>query len=243
MVISIIAVHMSLILPAVQSAREAGRRTQCLNNMHNLNIAMTSFATSKNGQLPHLDEGGYNWPVSLLGYLDRGDITSSASPAAYYNTVSLDVVTCLNGVNNFKTATGLSYGVNAGYGNFPVGSGATAAIASEIEASSSVPVVFHGHKSPLGYAVAPATSTPDDFIRDTGVFFRDMTVASSVLGVPIPDARMTLDRISLRDGMGADADDPGKPQCAELGRLPGEATASPAVCIRFPAAALQHPTL
>src|SRR5947207_6929063 len=80
-VISIIAVLMSLILPAVQSAREAGRRTQCLNNLHNLGIAMTSFATSKSsGQLPHLDENGYNWPVALLGYLDRGDITGSSNP-------------------------------------------------------------------------------------------------------------------------------------------------------------------
>src|SRR5262249_53541285 len=74
-VISIIAVLMSLILPAIQGAREAGRRTQCLNNLHNLTLAITNLATAKSGQLPHLDEGGYNWPVALLGYLDRGDIT------------------------------------------------------------------------------------------------------------------------------------------------------------------------
>src|SRR5580765_827257 len=74
-VISIIAVLMSLILPAIQSAREAGRRTQCLNNLHNLSLAMTSWATTNSGALPDIDEEGYNWPVALLGYLDRGDIT------------------------------------------------------------------------------------------------------------------------------------------------------------------------
>jgi len=199
-VISIIAVLMSLILPAIQSAREAGRRTQCLNNLHNLSIAMTSFAASKNGQLPHLDEGGYNWPVSLLGYLDRGDITSSLNPAQYYNTVSLDVATCPNDVANFKTANGLSYGVNAGYGNFPVGTGATAAIASEADASAGPPLVFHGHLSPTT-AISTAFASGDG-IRDTGVFFRDWG-NGLVAGVGLKgDVRMTLDRIGLRDGQG-----------------------------------------
>src|SRR5258707_3819519 len=75
-VISIIAVLMSLILPAVQSAREAGRRTQCLNHIRNLALAMANrAATTPDGELPYLDDGGYNWPVCLLAYLDRGDIT------------------------------------------------------------------------------------------------------------------------------------------------------------------------
>jgi prepilin-type N-terminal cleavage/methylation domain-containing protein/prepilin-type processing-associated H-X9-DG protein len=45
-VISIIGVLVALLLPAVQSARESGRRAQCTNNMKQLGIAMINYETS-----------------------------------------------------------------------------------------------------------------------------------------------------------------------------------------------------
>lgn len=53
-VISIIATLASLILPAVQNARSAARRTQCLNRMRNISTAMQNFAAQRNGKLPYL---------------------------------------------------------------------------------------------------------------------------------------------------------------------------------------------
>ncbi|MCA9097473.1 MAG: DUF1559 domain-containing protein, partial [Planctomycetaceae bacterium] len=53
-VITIIATLMSLILPAVQSARESSRRTQCLNNMRQHGLAMSNFAAANNGKLPYI---------------------------------------------------------------------------------------------------------------------------------------------------------------------------------------------
>lgn len=47
-VISIIGVLASLILPAVQAAREAARRAQCMNNQREIAKAITQYATSKN---------------------------------------------------------------------------------------------------------------------------------------------------------------------------------------------------
>lgn len=85
-VISIIATLMSLILPAIQNAREAARRTQCLNNIRNVTVACMSFASSSpNGHLPALGYypaaaggtlfptfyEGRSWVVDILPFMDQ----------------------------------------------------------------------------------------------------------------------------------------------------------------------------
>ncbi|HLJ12356.1 MAG TPA: DUF1559 domain-containing protein [Planctomycetaceae bacterium] len=203
-VISIIAVLMSLILPAVQSAREAARRTQCLNNMHNLSLAMTHFASGRASVVPCLDEGGYNWPVSLLAYLDRNDL---AGNTAFYNVVALDVLTCPNDPNNFKKQNGLSYGLNCGYANFPP-VGSNPVTVTEADAAPGSPPSFHSGFD-IGWVTGnnfpTINGTDADCARDSGVFWRNLAPYFSN-AAPNPyngdTFRMTLDRISLRDGLG-----------------------------------------
>src|SRR5262245_27159488 len=66
-VISIIGVLMSLLLPAVQSARESGRRTQCLNNLVNLGKATLQHMGANKERLP---TGG--WGPRWVGFPDGG---------------------------------------------------------------------------------------------------------------------------------------------------------------------------
>ncbi|HEY4309297.1 MAG TPA: DUF1559 domain-containing protein [Pirellulales bacterium] len=51
LVIAIISLLVTLSIPAIQSAREAARRTQCMNNLHQYGLAVASFE-SQNGHFP-----------------------------------------------------------------------------------------------------------------------------------------------------------------------------------------------
>ena len=58
-VISIIAILMSLVLPAIQSAREAARSTQCKNNLRQFGIALYSW--SDGDPAKRICSGQYDW--------------------------------------------------------------------------------------------------------------------------------------------------------------------------------------
>jgi prepilin-type N-terminal cleavage/methylation domain-containing protein/prepilin-type processing-associated H-X9-DG protein len=54
-VIAIIGVLVALLLPAVQSARESGRRTQCVNNLKQIGLAVAEYQ----GSVGCMQPGGY----------------------------------------------------------------------------------------------------------------------------------------------------------------------------------------
>ncbi len=78
-VIAIIAVLIALLLPAVQSAREAVRRAQCTNNLKQIGLAMHNYVTNT-GSLPWGDGPWWNeWSAHtmLLPYLEQVPLYNS----------------------------------------------------------------------------------------------------------------------------------------------------------------------
>ncbi len=105
-VIAIIGVLVALLLPAVNAAREAARKTQCLNNIRQLSLAVLNFEAA-NGSLPPggptcvdtVDNGspipsyfvggnqlngncyGPNWAIQLNDFMEEGGLAALATKA------------------------------------------------------------------------------------------------------------------------------------------------------------------
>ena len=82
-VIAIIGVLVALLLPAVQAAREAARRMQCINNMKQLALASQNYESGKKTFPPGLttyrtsDWHGNSMYAFLLPYIEQGPLAST----------------------------------------------------------------------------------------------------------------------------------------------------------------------
>jgi prepilin-type N-terminal cleavage/methylation domain-containing protein len=86
-VIAIIGVLVALLLPAVQAAREAARRTQCTNQLKQLGIAVQNYHDVKKQMPPAKLEDRYlTWAVMLLPYVEQQSLYDSFDiTRQYYN--------------------------------------------------------------------------------------------------------------------------------------------------------------
>jgi prepilin-type N-terminal cleavage/methylation domain-containing protein len=124
-VISIIAVLIGLLLPAVNAARESGRRTKCTNNLYQMGVA-TQRVNDASGGLP----GWRNklvtsnnaviypsWPVMLLPNMDRADVATAwamAAPNTPLVAPYIETLVCPSNPPDSQTEPSLAYAANTG---------------------------------------------------------------------------------------------------------------------------------
>lgn len=211
-VISIIATLMSLILPAIQSAREAGRRTQCLNNIRNVTLAAVTYASSNKSRLPALAYfpqngsgvhfNGRSMFVDLLPYIDQQGTYDRWNKAVSFTTAPnvnlavdlyVEAFACPNDESAFATKGQLSYVANAGFGDVITTGGNTGN--SMDHSFASEPLDWNGSTTTNSwptFGVAPTSTDDEDstIAKATGVFW------SEFAGVPATrNASATLGKI------------------------------------------------
>lgn len=71
-VIAIIGILVALLLPAIQAAREAARRTQCVNNLKQVGLAVLNYHDTRRQFPPtRILDGQATWLALILDYLEE----------------------------------------------------------------------------------------------------------------------------------------------------------------------------
>lgn len=171
-VIAIIGTLMGLLLPAVQSAREAGRRNTCMNNLKQMSMAVVTYDGKKQA-IPgwrNALSGGLevSWPTMILPELERRDVFNiwdAASTAPANASPVIPSFLCPTSPADADAFPAIGYAANGGSG---------------LEAI---------------FGTAAGVAQP----KGDGVVF-DAVGGSNVAGMYHAGARTNLDVITGRDG-------------------------------------------
>jgi prepilin-type N-terminal cleavage/methylation domain-containing protein len=121
-VVTIIAVLMGLLLPAIQNARDAGRRTTCMANQAQVALALIRHDQT-NGYIPGWKNRvtGMNfdvsWPFTTLPFIDRMDVyRQNVSGGSIANAPYISKFVCPANPPRDMAAPWLSFAGNVGGG-------------------------------------------------------------------------------------------------------------------------------
>ena len=127
-VIAIIGMLMALLVPAVQMAREAGRRATCINNQRQLGTAVINYATAKEKFPPAFDlqpmtttnDTVVGWIPAMLKYIEQNPLDQIylANTWGTLKDATISTLICPSR-NATGTPAPLSYIVNCGAPDMP----------------------------------------------------------------------------------------------------------------------------
>ncbi len=186
-VISVIAVLIALLLPAVQAAREAARRTQCVNNEKQIGLALHNYHESRQC-LPPSSMGGigdFSALSQILPFLEQSPMYNALNFSLPDSDPSNNTV-LMSKINGFICPSDLpdSAPANGAQTNYMADQGSWIVFGSSTGANASLP-------PPNGVFIAGSVSTfasITDGLSNTGFFSeRMLDFPSNAVVDPIAD--------------------------------------------------------
>lgn len=140
-VIAIIAILVALLLPAVQQVREAARKSQCQDHLHNWAVALHDYESShktfpqgamglNTGQAPI--RNNFGWQVMVLPFVEQKALYDQFDMNLHYNTSpntlrkrdSFDLMFCPSGTKQYTNGSSVNFtvhykGIAGAKGPFP----------------------------------------------------------------------------------------------------------------------------
>jgi prepilin-type processing-associated H-X9-DG protein len=185
-VIAIISILVSLLLPAVQKARELVNRLKCQNNMRQIGIAMHSYESAK-GTMPTAGEsfdptnGGaaifdtQSTLLVLLPFIESGDVLSSYDMTQSYNATTANKAAAKTVISLYQCPT------------------------NPLRARSGLDSIGYGITDymPIAAAAINPTTTSTNSVRLTTLGFTDL----GALRVPAAPSTVIVDGLSKTIGM------------------------------------------
>lgn len=92
-VISIIALLIAILLPALGKARESARGTQCLSNQRGIGTSVMAFVAENDGRLPYANgyTDAFKWLHEIEPYLSRESADTAGAEVSYCPSVAIPV--------------------------------------------------------------------------------------------------------------------------------------------------------
>lgn len=107
-VIAVIGVLAALLLPALGRAKESARSAACLNNLHQIGIALQLYVDENNNRLPEMYDANINTSTVPVA-----NVTATIDVVLTNHLGNSDVLRCPSDNQDFFGRTGSSYSWNS----------------------------------------------------------------------------------------------------------------------------------